>query len=145
VADRSSYMTPSADLEEGEVVRASFAPDRKTYIRDHTWMAALAMGVGMAILWTIGNPHVWTGAVGGLLAVAIRAWYMLDEALAERWDLTDRRLLGPGGRAIRLKDIKEVRTLDSAVQIVTLGGDKHLMKYQPDRDATKARIDEARR
>ena len=145
MADRSSYMTPSADLEEGEVVRASFAPDRKTYIRDHTWMAALAMGVGMAILWTIGNPHVWTGAVGGLLAVAIRAWYMLDEALAERWDLTDRRLLGPGGRAIRLKDIKEVRTLDSAVQIVTLGGDKHLMKYQPDRDATKARIDEARR
>jgi hypothetical protein len=137
-------MTPSADLEEGEVVRASFVPDRKTYIRDHAWMAALAMGLGMAILWALGNPHVWTGAVGGLLAVAIRAWYLLDEALAERWDLTDRRLLGPGGRAIRLKDIKEVRSLGSAVQIVTLGGDKHLMKYQPDRDATKARIDEAR-
>ena len=128
---------------EGEPVRAEFAPDRRTYWRDHAWMAALAMAGGMLILWAIGNPHVWAGAVGGLAAVAIRAWYLSDEELAVRWLLTERRLLGPGGRAVRLAEIATIRILGSAVQVVTQAGDKHLIKYQPDRDATKARIERA--
>ena len=136
-------LKPSATLLDGERVLHEFHPDRSTYWRDHAWMAALAMAGGMAILWMIGNAHVWTGAVGGLAAIAIRAWYVASDELGMRWDLTDRRLLGPAGRAIALKDIEKLNVLGSAVQVVTRGGDKHLMKYQSDRDATRARIEGA--
>ena len=47
-------------------------PDRATYIRAHAWMAALGMGGGMIVLWALGNPHVWTGAIGGLAAITFR-------------------------------------------------------------------------
>ncbi len=132
--------TPNTALADGETVQASFAADRATYIRDHAWLAAAAMAAGMGLLWAMGNPHVWTGAVGGLAAVAFRAWFIASDELAVRWDLTDRRLLGPGTRAVRLAEIKAVNTLGSAVQIVTLSGDKHLLKYQKHRDATRTRI-----
>ncbi|WP_050774185.1 hypothetical protein [Roseobacter sp. AzwK-3b] len=136
-------MTPTTPLAEGEVVLHSFHPDRATYWRDHAWLAAAAMAIGMAILWVMGNPHVWTGAVGGLAAVAVRAFYVASDEMQARWDLTDRRLLGPQTRAVLLTDIARVRTLGSAVQIVTRSGDKHLLKYQPDRDATRQRIQTA--
>jgi hypothetical protein len=136
-------MTPTTPLAEGEMVLHSFHPDRATYWRDHAWLAAAAMAIGMAILWVMGNPHVWTGAVGGLAAVAVRAFYVASDEMQARWDLTDRRLLGPQTRAVLLTDIARVRTLGSAVQIVTRSGDKHLLKYQPDRDATRQRIQTA--
>ena len=136
-------MIPTTPLAEGEVVLHSFHPDRATYWRDHAWLAAAAMALGMAILWVMGNPHVWTGAVGGLAAVAVRAFYVASDEMQARWDLTDRRLLGPQTRAVHLTDIARVRTLGSAVQIVTRSGDKHLLKYQPDRDATRQRIQTA--
>jgi len=136
-------MTPTTPLAEGEEVLHSFHPDRATYWRDHAWLAAAAMAIGMAILWVMGNPHVWTGAVGGLAAVAVRAFYVASDEMQARWDLTDRRLLGPQTRAVLLTDIARVRTLGSAVQIVTRSGDKHLLKYQPDRDATRQRIQTA--
>ena len=118
------YSTvPTTALDEGERVIESFHPDRATYWRDHAWLAAIAMGIGMAILWAMGNPHVWTGAVGGLAAIAIRAGYVASDELKVRWDLTDRRLLGPHSRAVRLAEIKELRTLGSAVLVVTLAGD----------------------
>ena len=125
---------------EGEDVLAEFAPDRATYWRDQAWMAALGMAGGMAVLWAIGNPHVWTGAVGGLAAVGLRSWYLLSEEMAVRWVLTDQRLLGPNGRQIRIGEIERLRGLGSAVQVVTATGDKHLLKYQADRDATLARL-----
>lgn len=133
--------TPAVPLAEGERVLECFRADRMSYLRDHAWLAALAMAAGMVVLWTTGNPHIWTGAVGGLAAVALRAWYLADEELAARWHLTDRRLLGPQGRTVGLSDIERIRTLGSAVQLLTRGGDKHLIKYQADRDATKARIE----
>lgn len=136
-------MTPTTPLADGEQVIESFAADRGTYWRDHAWLAAAAMALGMGILWAIGNPHLWTGAVGGLAAVTVRATYVASDEMQARWDLTDRRLLGPGQRAVLLSEIARVRTLGSAVQIITHGGDKHLMKYQPDRDATAARIKSA--
>lgn len=136
----SSHMTPSTPLEEGETLITSFQADRMTYIRDHAWMAVLAMGGGMAILWAIGNPHVWTGAVGGLAAIVIRGWYVASDELAARWDLTDRRLLGPQTRAISLDQIELVRGLGSAVQVVSKGGDKHLIKYLADKAAVMDRI-----
>jgi hypothetical protein len=136
-------MTPTATLAPGEAVAHSFTPDRASYWRHHAWMAAAAMALGMLILWAMGNPHVWTGAVGGLAAIAIRAFYTASDELAARWDLTDRRLLGPGGRAITLSRIKAINTLGSAVQIITDSGDKHLIKYQADGAATRARIERA--
>ena len=140
----NSYAnTPLSDLAEGETVQASFVADRATYYRDHAWLAAAAMALGMGILWAMGNPHVWTGAVGGLAAVAVRAFYVASDEMAVRWDLTDRRLLGPGTRAVRLGQIKAINTLGSAVQIVTHSGDKPLLKYQKDRAATRARIQAA--
>jgi hypothetical protein len=133
-------MTPAVALEEGERVIESFRPDRATYWRDHAWLAAGAMALGMVVLWLMGNPHVWTGAVGGLAAIAVRAFYVASDELTARWDLTDRRLLGPQGRAVRLSEIVTVRGLGSAVQVVTATGDKHLVKYQPDRARIEARL-----
>ncbi|MEI4231955.1 hypothetical protein [Roseovarius sp. D22-M7] len=139
----SHAMTPGTALQEGERVIACFHPDRATYWRDHAWLAAGAMGLGMAILWAMGNPHVWTGAVGGLAAIVVRALYVASDELHARWDLTDRRLLGPQTRAVRLSEIATVRRLGSAVQVVTAAGDKHLVKYQADGAATRARIERA--
>lgn len=136
-------MVPVEPLEEGELVLHSFTADRATYWRDHALMAALAMAAGMIVLWAIGNPHVWTGAVGGLFAVAVRAGYVASDELKARWDLTDRRLMGPLGKVAYLRDISDLRVLGSAVQVVTRTGDKHLMKYQKDRDATRTRLEAA--
>lgn len=127
-----------------EPVRHTFRPDRATYLRDHAWMAAIAMAAGMGILWLMGNPDVWTGAVGGLAAIGLRAWYLESEELAARWDITENHLTGPGGRSIRLAEIRAVNSLLSAVQIVTESGDKHLIKYQADKTATRRLIDSAR-
>ncbi|SLN21674.1 hypothetical protein [Roseisalinus antarcticus] len=137
-------LTPETSLETGETVSESFHPDRQTYYRDHAWIAALAMAGGMAILWLMGSPFVWTGAVGGLAAIAVRAFYLASDELAVRWDLTDRRLLGPGPRQVRLERIDKLRTIASAVQIVTIGGEKHLMRYQADPAATRRRIEAQR-
>jgi hypothetical protein len=108
-------------------------------------MAALFMAAGMAILWVMGNPYLWTGAIGGLAAVAIRGWYLMDEALAEGWTLDATGLRGPGGRNVPITQIEKLRRIGSAVQVVTRSGDKHLIKYVADTDAVIATIDAARR
>ena len=136
---------PTTPLRDGERVLHQFHPDRATYYRDHTWIAAGAMALGMIALWLLGNPHVWTGAVGGLAAVAVRAFYLASDELAARWDLTDQRLLGPATRAVNLGQIAQLRTLGSAVQVITTTGDKHLLKYQADRHETRHRISSASR
>ncbi len=133
-------MQPTTPLAEGERVIQSFHPDRATFWRDHAWLAAGAMGLGMVVLWLMGNSHVWTGAVGGLAAIAVRAFYVASDELTARWDLTEQRLLGPQTRAVRLAEIRTVRGLGSAVQVVTAAGDKHLIKYQADRAGVEARI-----
>ncbi len=137
-------MTPNSPLAEGEEVLTSFSADRKTYIRTNTWMAAVAMAAGMAVLWFMGNAHIWTGAVGGLLAVSARALYLMSEELSVRWDLTNQRLLGPMDRAIRLGEIKELNKLGSVVQVVTSSGNKYLVKYQGDPAETIRKINAAK-
>ena len=137
-------LTPTAALRAGETHITSFQADRMTYWRDMAWQAAFAMVLGMAALWLLGNPHIWTGAVGGLAAIAVRAFYLSSDELAVRWDLTDQRLLGPGEREAELAEITQVRPFLSAVQVVTSRGDKHLIKYQDDRDATAQAIQRAR-
>lgn len=125
-------------------VRKVFRPDRTAYIRAHAWMAAVAMAGGMAVLWAMGNPHVWAGAVGGLAAIGLRGWYVASEELAIEWTLTDTRLEGPGWRNMALADIVTVRKLGSYVQVVTVQGDKHLLKYLSDPDGAVAGIEAAR-
>ena len=115
-------------------------PDRATYIRSHTWMAAIGMGGAMLILWIMDNPHVWTGAVAGLAAIAMRGWYMASEELAAVWEIKDDHLTGPLERRIALSNIAEVRALFGYVQVVTHTGDKHLIKYQSDPEGTIAKI-----
>lgn len=135
-----SLPTPTVALNDEERVIASFTTDPATYWRDMAWQAAFAMVVGMIALWALGNPHVWTGGVGGLAAIAVRAFYLSSDEFSVRWDLTNQRLLGPGDRVTALGDITSVRPFLTAVQIVTSGGDKHLIKYQKDRDTTAAAI-----
>lgn len=137
-------LTPSTELEPGEKLLTSFRADRATYWRNMATLAAIAMAAGMAILWAIGNPHVWTGAIGGLAAIALRGWYVASDELGVRWDLTNQRLLGPGGRVTGLSNISNVRSLGSAVQVVTVSGDKHLIKYLDDPAAAIAQINGAR-
>lgn len=120
-----------------------FTPDKGAYIRTNTWLAALAMAGAMVVLWLIGNPYVWTGAPAGLAAVGFRAWYLASEELTATWGMTDTTLSGPGPRKVALNQIEAVNTMGSFVQIVTKGGDKHLIKYQADPAATKAAIERA--
>ena len=80
----------------------------------------------------IGNADVWVGPVAAILAIGARAYYLRSEALGDRWRLTDRRLLGPGGRIVPLGQIEEVKTFLTDVVLVTRNGHKHLMKYFAD-------------
>jgi hypothetical protein len=143
VSTRTAF-TPETPLDPGERVIAEFRADRATYWRENAWLAAIAMAGGMGILWAIGNEHVWTGAVGGLFAIAVRSLYLSSDETKMRWDLTDRRLLGPGTRALALDNIAKVNTIFSAVQVVTVTGDKHLLKYQADTGAVKSAIEGAK-
>ena len=135
-----SVMNRAVELAEGEVVREEFRADRGTYWRQHLIMAVLlGTAAGLVLMWQ-GNPYPVVGPVAAVLAIGARAAYVASEALGENWRLTDRRLLGPGGRSIPLAQLRAARPFLGAVQIVTLSGDKHLMKYLSDPAATAARI-----
>ena len=121
-----------------------FPPDRATYIRAHAWMAAIAMAGAMAVLWIMGNAHVWTGAVAGLAAIGLRGWYLASEELAVDWRISDGALTGPAERSVALGQIAQVRVMASYVQVITTGGDKLLIRYQADAKATARAIETAR-
>ncbi len=117
-----------------------FPPNRSAYIRAHAWMAAFAMVAGMAILWALGNPHVWTGAIGGLAAISLRGWYMMSEEMAVVWRVSDGTLTGPAEHRVPLAQIAVVKTLGPYVQVITKGGDKHLIKYQASPETTASAL-----
>jgi hypothetical protein len=129
-----------APLQAGETVLVEFPADRVAYWRGHLIMAViLGTAAGLFLLWQ-GNPYPVAGPFGAILAIGVRATYLASEALALRWRLTDRRLLGPGGRAIPRAQIRSARVVFGSVQITTAGGDRHLVRYQADPAATAARI-----
>lgn len=143
--ESDSILGQAAPLQEGEIVRTEFRADRTAYWRSHLIMAVvLGAAAGLFLLWQ-GNPYPVAGPLGAVLAIGARAAYLASEALAEVWRLTDRRLLGPGGRSIPLAQIRSARAFLGAVQITTTAGDRHLVKYQADPAATAARIIEGRR
>ena len=117
-----------------------FNPNRNAYITAHAWMAAIAMVAGMVILWAMGNPHVWTGAIGGLAAIVLRGWYMMSEELAVVWRIENGVLTGPAERRVPLNQIEAVKTMGSYVQVITKGGDKHLIKYQSSPETTASAL-----
>ena len=121
----------------------TFTPDKGAYIRTNAWLAAGAMAVSMIVLWLVGNPYVWTGAPAGLAAVGLRAWYLASEEMVATWHMSETALTGPGQRKVPLNPVESVNVTGSFVQIVTKGGDKHLIKYQSNPAATKAAIERA--
>ena len=133
-------VLPDAD----EPVLAEFRADRLVYWKAHLVMAVvLGTVAGLVLVWQ-GNPFPAAGPIGAAIAIAARAAYLASEALSDRWLLTQRRLLGPAGRVIPLAQLRAARPFLGTVQIVTLSGDKHLMKYLSDPAAVRARIDAAR-
>jgi hypothetical protein len=134
------YGVP-AQPDADETVIARFVPDAGTYWRSHAVMALIGGIVAGVALLIGGNPAPWVGPVAAVLAIGARAAYLKSEVFAEEWRLTHRRLLGPAGRIVPLSGIKLARPFLGAVQIVTQGGDKHLIKYQAHPAATVARIE----
>ena len=137
---RDSVLGGEAPLQDGETVLAEFPADPAAYWRAHG-ILAVAGGAGAgAVLLAMGDANPWVGPLGAVLAVAARAAYLRSEALAARWRLTDRRLLGPGLRSVPRASIATARRFLGDVQVVTISGDKHLMKYMADAAAVAVTI-----
>ncbi|MEM1429910.1 MAG: hypothetical protein AAGG09_10670 [Pseudomonadota bacterium] len=136
--------TPEPE-DDGARLVETFAPSREAYIRSHLWLGAAAMGGATAVLYAIGNPDYWVGAIAGIGAIAVRGFYLASEELGQRWELTETSIRGraAGGkltRVVALNQVQTVRSLGSAVQVVTKSGDKMLMKYIGDPHAVRAQI-----
>lgn len=137
---RDPILGKAMQLQNGERVVDTFSADRPAYWRSHLILAVvLGVAAGLFLMWQ-GNPYPVAGPLGAVLAIGIRAAYLASEALAEVWQLTDRRLLGPGGRAIPLAQIRSARTFLGAVQVTTTTGDRHLIRYLADPATTAERI-----
>ena len=142
--EHDPILGQAAALQEGETLIAEFRSDRTAYWRGHLIMAVvLGIGAGLVLLW-LGNPYPVAGPFGAVLAIGARAAYLASEALAETWRLTNRRLIGPGGRSIPLARLRTARPFFGSVQITTTTGDRHLIKYQADPTATASRIEAQR-
>jgi len=139
---RDPLLGIACDPEPGETLLAEFQADRIAYWRGHLIMAVVAGVLAGGVLVALGNTAPWVGPVGAALALMFRSAFMASEVLGLRWQLTDRRLIVPGGRTFRLGDIVQARPFLGDVQIVTRQGDKHLIKYQP--VSTAAAITRAR-
>lgn len=132
-------------LEPGETPVAEFRPDRGKYWRDHGLMAVGLMALAGGALWLMDNPYPAIGSLGAILAVGARAAYLASETLGQRWILTDRRLILPGGqRAVALSDLETVRPFLGDVQVITRSGDKHLLKHMANSAETVGKIVSAR-
>lgn len=137
-------MPPAPTLEPGERLLAEFAPDKARYWRDHGVMALALMALAGLVLWLLDSPYPAIGSLGAILAVGVRALYLASETLALRWTLTDKRMILPGNRSVMLLELETARPLLGDVQLITKGGDKHLLKHLADGKAALTRILEAR-
>ena len=132
-------------LDPGEKVTAVFEPDPKRYCYDTAVLAGFGIVlVGAALAWMGKVEQIAVAAVAIAAGMALRALYFRSEAFARRWQLTDRRLVGPQGRQVMLLEIRQVRRLMGDVQIVTKAGDKNLIKHLGDSAAVMATIEAAR-
>ncbi|MCK4712178.1 MAG: hypothetical protein KAT26_04795 [Marinosulfonomonas sp.] len=118
--------------------------NRAAYNREHVVLFFIGAALMYGVLVAVGNPFPWTGIVGAVFAIFIRWIYVASEAMDVVWTLTGKRLTGPSERSIPLASIKTVRTLFSAVQVITHTGDKYMLKYLADTQATVDAIIKAR-
>ncbi len=132
------------DLEPGEKRLREIRSDRATYLRDHAVMAGLGMGVVGMVLALIGSDHVLIGSLGAVLAMIVRGIWLYSEQMKFVWVLTNTRMVGPGGRQAYLLELDKVRRLFGDIQLVTKGGDKHLIKHVAGAEALVAEIEAAR-
>ncbi|OOY29854.1 hypothetical protein BMI90_02600 [Thioclava sp. L04-15] len=110
-----------------------FTPDQKRYWTDHAVLAVIGAVIVSAVLFWLGKGNqVTIAAFAIVLGMALRGLYFRSEAFARRWQLTDRRLIGPQGKQVMLLEIDAVRSLMGDVQVVTKGGDKHLIRHLAD-------------
>ncbi|SNS15083.1 hypothetical protein [Tropicimonas sediminicola] len=123
-----------------EPVLASWTSDKATYVRGSVTLAAICSVAAAAVLVVMGNPTPWVGPVGVVLALGVRGFYLASEEIGVRWELTETTLSSSFGKRIALRDVERVRTIGTAVQVVTRGGDKHLMKHLTDPEAARSRI-----
>ncbi len=137
---RDPILGGEAPLQPGETLLREFSPDPAAYWRGHGILALVGGLIAGIALTAMGNPYAWTGPVAAVPAIALRALYLRSEAMAQRWRLTDLRLLGPALRSIPLADIAAARPFLGDVQIITRSGDKHLMKYMADASRVAATL-----
>jgi len=141
---RDTVMGVTTPLAPGEALLQTWRGDARVYLAATVRLAAiLALGVGV-VLYAIGNGDILVGALGAVLAIGARGWFLASEALAFEWRLTDRRLLGPGGKEAALPDITRLRMLFGDVQVVTRQGDKHLIRHMARPQAVIAAIESAK-
>lgn len=118
---------------EGEVLQAVFLPDLRRYWSDQAALAAMGAAAVLLVMPMLGKgSQIWAGLLGVFLAVGLRALLVKSEVFARRWQLTDRRLIGPQGRQLALGDLVTVRRLFGDVQLVSRTGQKHLIKHLAD-------------
>ncbi len=140
----SSLGKTVLELEPGEKHLRDIRSDRATYLRDHAVMAVLGMGIVGMVLAFIGSDHVLIGSVGAVLALIVRGLWLYSEQMKFHWVLTNQRLVGPGGRQAYLLELDKARRLFGDIQLVTNGGDKHLIKHVANAEAVVAEIEAAR-
>ncbi len=146
----------SEEIRESRLAETDFQPDpdekklrdirsdKATYIRDHVVMAVLGTGVAGMVLAVIGSDHVVIGSSGALLALAARGAWLYSEQMKFHWVLSNKRLVGPGGREVYLLELERARRLFGDIQLVTKAGDKHLIKHVAQAEAIVAEIESAR-
>lgn len=132
-------------LDPGEKVQAVFEADHKRYWYDTAVLAGLGIVlVGAVLAWTGKPGQIAVAALAIAAGMALRALYFRSEAFARRWQLTDRRLIGPQGRQVMLLELAAVRRLFGDVQLLTKAGDKHLIKHLANSAEVMAQIEAAK-
>lgn len=130
--------------ESGEKKLREIRADKGVFWRDHGVMALLGMvGAGL-VLMLIGSDHVAIGSLGAVLALSVRGAWLYSEQMRFHWVLSNMRLVGPGGREAYLLELETVRRLFGDIQIITKGGDKHLIKHVANAESVVAEILAAR-
>ncbi len=120
-------------LEEGESVAQVFLADRRRYWSDHFAFMGIGCAGVILLLPIFGKAsQIPAGMLGVVLALLFRALFLKSEVFARRWQLTDRRLIGPQGRQVWLGEIKDARRLMGDLQIISTTGAKHLIKHLAD-------------
>lgn len=131
-------------LEDGETVLATFLPDSSRYWKDHAYLGLLGIVLVAFGLWFLGNLNqLPIAAIAIVIGMTARGWYFKSEAFARRWQLTERRLIGPQGRQVMLLEIADVRRLMGDVQVVTKSGGKHLIRHLANSQSVVNRIEAA--